>query len=210
MLYVWTALIYLVAAAALVILVLVVAKRLRSRAPGLAQASNAFGLIWAGVLFVSGMIALIGQGAVAELASVDRQAAVSLWAAISTIHDATGGGIEAVGAVWIALINAAGPRTSALPQALCAPGVVRSRRRDGQALLASSVRPRNSHCGGGCPGLLEDPDHDGLDDRAQLAGVGVVFGVGFIVWFFADRTRAHTAPSGLSRISSTTADQPWI
>ncbi|MGB5950957.1 MAG: DUF4386 family protein [Ornithinimicrobium sp.] len=123
-LYVWTVAIYLLAAAALVVLVLALSERLRPSTPGLAQTAGAFGLIWAGVLFVSGMIALVGQSAVAELAAADRERAISVWASVSVIHDATGGGIEIVGAIWVALIALAGWRSRALPRGLSVLGAV--------------------------------------------------------------------------------------
>ncbi len=124
LLYVWTFVIYLIAAAALVVLSLALTERFRPTSPALAQVGSAFGIIWSAVLFISGMIALVGQGAVADLVVADQNAAVQLWAAVSTIHDATGGDIEIVGVIWILIISLTGLRSTRLPKALSILGIV--------------------------------------------------------------------------------------
>lgn len=124
LLYVWTFVIYLIAAAALVMLTLALSERFRPYCPALAQVGSAFGIIWSAVLFISGTIALVGQGAVADLAATDQNAAVSLWAAVSTIHDATGGDIEIVGVIWILTISVTALRSKQMPRALSALGII--------------------------------------------------------------------------------------
>lgn len=123
-LYAWYLVLYLVAGAALVVLVLGIHDRLADRTPALAQITTAFGLIWAGLLLASGMIALVGQRAAIELAATDRAEAVSTWSAVSVVQDALGGGIEIVGALWVMLVSAAAFRSPALPRGLAVLGVV--------------------------------------------------------------------------------------
>ncbi|MFZ2015366.1 MAG: hypothetical protein WAV00_16225 [Nocardioides sp.] len=123
-LYAWYAVLYLVAGVALVVLVLGIHDRLEDRTPTLARTTTAFGLIWAGVLLASGMVALVGQRAAVELAATDRAEAVSTWSAVSVVQDALGGGIEIVGALWVLLASIAALRSSALPRGLVVLGVV--------------------------------------------------------------------------------------
>jgi hypothetical protein len=123
-LYVWYLVLYVVAGAALVVLVLGIHDRLANRAPTLARTTTAFGLIWAGLLLASGMVALVGQRAAVELTATDRAEAVSTWSAVSVVQDALGGGIEIVGALWVLLVSAAALRSSALPRGLVVLGVI--------------------------------------------------------------------------------------
>lgn len=116
--YVWYLLLYLVAGAALVVLSIAVHDRIKDTSPALAPVTTAFGLIWSGLLLASGMVSLVGQRAVVELASADRAAASTSWAALSTVQDALGGGIEVVGAIWILLVGAAGLATRVFSRGL--------------------------------------------------------------------------------------------
>lgn len=121
--YLWYLLIYLVAGAALVVLTLGVHDRLTRSAPALAQVSTAFGLIWSGLVLASGMIALVGQRAVVDLAATDQAEAISTWSSVSTVQDALGGGIELVGALWILLLSVTAIRTGALSRGLSILGI---------------------------------------------------------------------------------------
>lgn len=123
-LYAWYLVLYLVAGVALVVLVLGIHDRLADRTPALARTTTAFGLIWAGVVMASGMVALVGQRAAVELAATDRAEAVSTWSATRVVQDALGGGIEIVGALWVLLVSAAAFRSPALPRGLVMLGVV--------------------------------------------------------------------------------------
>ena len=122
--YAWYLVLYLVAGAALVVLVLGVHDRLEARTPSLSRTTTAFGLIWAGLLLASGMVALVGQRVAVELAATDRAEAVSTWSAVRVVQDALGGGIEVVGALWVLLVSAAALRSSALPRGLVVLGVI--------------------------------------------------------------------------------------
>ena len=141
-LYAWYLVLYLVAGAALVVLVLGIHDRLEDRTPTLARTTTAFGLIWAGLVLAGGMVALVGQRAAVELAATDRAEAVSTWSAVSVVQDALGGGIEIVGALWVLLASIAALRSSALPRGLAVLGVDRRYRRHGDPRPAFGGRRR--------------------------------------------------------------------
>ena len=101
--YSWYLVLYLVGGIALVSLVLGVHDVLRRKAPTLSLTAGVFGTIWAGLLLASGLISLVGQQAVVELATSDIVMAESTWSSVSVIQDALGGGIEIVarfGSSW--------------------------------------------------------------------------------------------------------------
>ena len=123
MLYSWYLVLYLVGGLALVSLVLGVHSRLRTGAAALAQTASVFGHLWAGLLLASGLIALVGQRAVVELAATDSAMAASTWSSVSVVQEALGGGIEIVGAVWVMLVSVAGIRSHVLGYGLGALGI---------------------------------------------------------------------------------------
>ena len=118
MLYVWYFVLYLVGGIALVSLVLGVHHRLRPRGAGLSQTAAVIGHLWAGLLLASGLVALVGQRAVVDLAATDPAMAASTWSSISVVQTALGGGIEIVGAAWILLVSLAGIRSHLLGHGL--------------------------------------------------------------------------------------------
>ena len=122
-LYSWYLVLYLVGGLALVSLVLGVHSRLRTGAAGLSQTASVVGHLWAGLLLASGLIALVGQRAVVELAATDSVMAASTWSSVSVVQSALGGGIEIVGAVWVMLVSVAGIRSRVLGYGLGALGI---------------------------------------------------------------------------------------
>lgn len=151
--YVWHSVLYLVGGAALIGLVIGMHDRLGGAAHGMSLTAAAVGVIWAGLLLASGLVALVGQGAVVELAAADPDTAVSTWSAVSVVQDALGGGIEVVGGAWVVLVSVAGIRSAALNRYLGALGITVG------LAGASTVVPQ----------------------VAEYAGA--VFGLGFIAWF---------------------------
>lgn len=117
-------LIYVVFGVFLVVLTLALRERLQTDRPGLAQTSAAFGLIWAGLVIASGMIANIGMDSVIKLAVDDPQQASTVWLSISTLQEALGGGNEIVGGIWVLLVSWAGLSSGRLPKALNYLGLV--------------------------------------------------------------------------------------
>ena len=123
MLYSWYLVLYLVGGLALVSLVLGVHSRLRTGAAGLSQTASVVGHLWAGLLLASGLIALVGQRAVVELAATDSVMAASTWSLVSVVQEALGGGIEIVGAAWILLVSLAGIRSHLIGNGLGGLGI---------------------------------------------------------------------------------------
>lgn len=152
-LYLWYLMLYVLGGVALVVLILGVHDRMARSHPSLSRISAATGLIWAGHLLASGMIALIGQRAVAQLAEDHRERAETIWISVSVIQDALGGGIELVGATWLLLVSFAAFRARMFSRGLAALGLL-----IGVAGVLTLV-----------PAVAET--------------AAVVFGLGLIVWF---------------------------
>ncbi len=153
-LFSWYLVIYLVFGAAIIPLTRALHRKLAPGSPGLADVGAAFGYIWAGLMFATGMIANIGIGAVADLAATDPAAAESLWLSIETVSNGLGGGNELVGGAWVLLVSLAAIRQRALSHFVNGIGVLSA-----TAGLVTVI--------------------PGLED------VGMVFGLGLIVWFAA-------------------------
>jgi hypothetical protein len=122
--YVWYLIIYVVFGGVLVVLALALCERLKAGSPAMVQIATAFGLIWAGLMFASGMVANIGAGAIVDLYAKDPAQATSVWLAVHTIVEGLGGGNEIVGGLWVLLISWAALRASGLAKALNVFGVV--------------------------------------------------------------------------------------
>jgi hypothetical protein len=116
--YIANLLIYVVFGVVLVVLVLALHARLKNGSPAIMQTATVFGLIWAGLVIASGMIANIGNSTVIGLFSEHQDQAVSLWLAIITVQEALGGGNEIVGGLWVLLLSWAALRAGNLPKVL--------------------------------------------------------------------------------------------
>ena len=115
--------IYVAFGVLLVVLVLALHERLKASSPAIVQTATAFGLIWAGLVIASGMIANAGLHTVADLQGKDPAQAASLFLAISSVQEGLGGGNEMVGGLWVLLISAAALRGGGLPRPLNYLGV---------------------------------------------------------------------------------------
>ncbi len=123
-LYLWNFVAYVIFGTFLVVVALALYARLQEGAPALAQVATAFGLIWAGLMFASGMVANIGASVVADVFGRDPAQAGSVWLALTLVVDGLGGGNEIVGGLWVLLVSWAGLRSGALPRALNIFGLV--------------------------------------------------------------------------------------
>ncbi|MEX1019843.1 MAG: hypothetical protein WDZ49_09305, partial [Litorilinea sp.] len=74
--YMWHLIIYVIFGSFLVILALALHARLQTGAPAMTRTATAFGLIWAGLVIASGMVANIGASIVVELYANDPTQAV--------------------------------------------------------------------------------------------------------------------------------------
>lgn len=165
----------------LVVLVLALHDLVKAGAPAVAQIATAIGLIWAGLVIASGMVATLGIRVVGELYGTDAAQAGAVWAPVETVAGGLGGDAgEIVGGVWLLLISWAALRARALPRALSVLGVVL-----GVAGILTVVPP--------------------------LEPAEVLYGLGLIVWFVwlgivmlrtsprrTSRTRARVAASAQS------------
>lgn len=77
---------FVVAGIVLVVLALALYELLKTGAPGMAQTATAFGLIWAGLVIASGMVANIGIDSVVDIYGNDPAQAGTVWLAIETVQ----------------------------------------------------------------------------------------------------------------------------
>lgn len=122
--YAWNLIIYVAFGAVLVVLALALNERLKAGAPAIAQMATAFGLIWAGLVIASGMVANIGAAMVVNLYGKDPAQAASVWLALNFVVNGLGGGNEIVGGLWVLLASWAALRARELPKALNYLGLV--------------------------------------------------------------------------------------
>lgn len=141
-----------------VVLALALYERLKAGAPAMAQTATAIGLIWAGLVIASGMVANVGIAAVVDLYGNDPAQAGSAWQAIETVQLGLGGGNEIAGGVWVLLIGWAALRAQELPRALNYLGMA-----------------------AGVAGILTVVPV--LEVVGAVEALGIVFGLGLIVWF---------------------------
>jgi hypothetical protein len=109
----------------LVVLALALQDRLKAGAPAVAQIATAIGLIWAGLVIASGLIATLGIRVVGELYGTDAAQAGAVWAPVETVVGGLGGDAwEILGGVWLLLIGWAALQARELPRALSFLGIV--------------------------------------------------------------------------------------
>ena len=152
-LYVWYFIIYVVFGIVLVPLVLSLLERTKADATFISRTAAALGIIWAGLVIASGMVANVGAGVVVELYGDDPELAGTVWLSLHFVVDGLGGGNEVVGGLWAVLVSVAALRTGALPNPLNYLGLV-----------------------AGAAGVL-------TVIPAAAEALGAVFGLGLIAWF---------------------------
>lgn len=122
--YTWNLIIYVAFGVFLIVLALALHERLKGQTPMLMQTATSLGLIWAGLVIGSGMIANIGTATVIELYATNPSQASTVWVAIEAVQNGLGGGNEIVGGLWVVLISWAGLRSKDLPTALNTLGLI--------------------------------------------------------------------------------------
>jgi hypothetical protein len=138
----------------LIVLSLALYDRLRSGAPTIMQVATAIGIIWAGSLIASGMVANAGINPIVALYAKDPAQAALTWQGIEAVANGLGNANgEILGGLWVVLVSLAALRAVGLPKGLNLLG-----------LLVGAV---------GIISLIP-----GLTD--SLTGV---FGLGQIIWF---------------------------
>ena len=150
------------------------------RAGQLARVALVFGLLWAGVIIAAGMVIGVGLSTVSSLASTDAEGAQQLWRAVDTVGNGLGGGNEVIGAVWVIAASLAAWVGRALPQWICAIGIL-----------------------AGIPGLVTVVP--GFADAGAAFGVAMIVWfslVGIALWYLRP---AHERAPAAAPLASTSA-----
>jgi hypothetical protein len=109
----------------LIILSVALYHRLKSAAPGLVQAAALFGIIWAGSLIASGMVANAGIDPTVALYAQDPSQAALSWQNIETVANGLGNANgEILGGLLTLLVSLAALRAGAFPKVLNFLGLV--------------------------------------------------------------------------------------
>ncbi len=110
---------------ALVVLSLALYDRLKSGAPALMQVATAIGIVWAGSLIASGMVANAGLAAIVPLYAKDPAQAALTWQGIEVVTNGLGNANgEILGGFWTLLVSTAALRSGGLPKGLGILGLV--------------------------------------------------------------------------------------
>ena len=110
---------------ALIVLSLALYDRLKPGAPALMQVATALGMIWAGSLMASGMVANAGLAAIGPLYAKDPAQAALLWQGIETVANGLGyANGEILGGLLTLLVSLAALRTGRLPRGLNFLGIL--------------------------------------------------------------------------------------
>jgi len=103
----------------LIVLSLALYDRLKSGSPAIMQVATLIGIIWAGSLIASGMVANAGIAPVVALYSKEPAQAVLTWQAIEAVTNGLGNANgEILGGLWTLLVSLAALRASGLPKGL--------------------------------------------------------------------------------------------
>ena len=104
---------------ALIVLSLALYDRLKSGAPALMQIATAIGIIWAGSLIASGMVANAGLATIVPLFAKDPAQAALTWQGIEAVANGLGNANgEILGGPLTLLVSLAALRTGGLPKGL--------------------------------------------------------------------------------------------
>jgi len=104
---------------ALAVLSLALYDRLKTDAPALMQVGTAVGIIWAGSLIASGMVANVGLSTVAALYAKDPVQAVLTFQGVEVVTNGLGNANgEILGGMWTLLVSLAALKNRGLPKAM--------------------------------------------------------------------------------------------
>lgn len=103
----------------LIVLSLALYDRLRAGAPAIMQVATAIGVIWAGALIASGMVANAGLATIVPLYAKDPAQAALTWQGIEAVANGLGNANgEILGGLWVLLVSLAALRAGGLPRGL--------------------------------------------------------------------------------------------
>ena len=116
---------YVIFGVFLMVLALALYERLKASPPVIIQVATAIGIIWAGSLVASGMVANAGIAPVVALYSQDPAQAALTWLGIETVASGLGNGNgEILGGLFTLLVSWAALRNGGLPKVLNYLGMV--------------------------------------------------------------------------------------
>jgi hypothetical protein len=152
---VWDIIIYLVFGVGLLFLSAALYERLKARSPALAQAVAAFGLIYAVLVIVVGILTISDLSTVVKLSGENPAQAATVWLTLDSVETGLGGGggETMVNALWLLLLSCGALWAKELPRVLNYLGLVIG--------------------GAGILGVL----------LTSLSLMAVVYGLGLIIWF---------------------------
>ena len=103
----------------LIVLSLALYERLKSGSPALMQVATVIGILWAGSLAASGMVANAGIAPVVALYAKDPAQAALTWQGIEAVANGLGNANgEILGGLWMLMISLAALRAGGLPRGL--------------------------------------------------------------------------------------------
>ena len=133
----------------LIILSLALYDRLKGDAPAIMQVATAIGIIWAGSLIASGMVANAGLDAIVPLYAKDPAQAALTWQGIEAVSHGLGfGNGDILGGLLTLLVSLAALRAGGLPKGLNILGLLAG------AIGILSIVPGLSEMMGGIFGLI--------------------------------------------------------
>ena len=133
----------------LIILSLALYDRLKSSAPAIMQVATAIGIIWAGSLMASGMVANAGLDVIVPLYAKDPAQAALTWQGIEAVSHGLGyGNGDILGGLLTLLVSLAALRAGGLPKGLNILGLLAG------AVGIISIVPGLSEMMGGIFGLI--------------------------------------------------------
>jgi len=123
--YIANLIMYVIFGVFLVVLALALYERLNTASPAIIRTATAIGIIWAGTLIASGMVANAGIAPVVALYGKDPAQAALTWLAIETVANGLGGANgEILGGLLTLLISWAALQVSGLPKGLNYLGIL--------------------------------------------------------------------------------------
>ena len=123
--YIANLIMYVIFGVFLVVLALALYERLNTASPAIIRTATAIGIIWAGTLIASGMVANAGIAPVVALYGKDPAQAALIWLAIESVANGLGGANgEILGGLMTLLISWAALQVSGLPKWLNYLGIL--------------------------------------------------------------------------------------
>ncbi len=123
--YITNMLMYVIFGIVLAVLTLALYERLNSASPALIRTATAIGIIWAGALIASGMVANAGIAPVVALYGKDPAQAALTWLAIESVADGLGGANgEILGGLFTLFVSWAALQVGGLPKGLGYLGIL--------------------------------------------------------------------------------------